>query len=125
MYPLHKWLFSILRNIPQDGTFNQMNPIIRLQDKFSSNPKGMFSSIDLSAATDRLPIELQVSLLKVLLKDIVPDSSAFALAWADLLVKRRYEVPSCDPKRDGFDIPSSLPSHVYYSVGQPMGALSS
>jgi len=53
----------------------------------------MFASIDLSAATDRLPISLQISLLKVLLKDKVPDSKAFAEAWADLLIKRPYEVP--------------------------------
>jgi hypothetical protein len=28
--PLHDWLFSILANIPQDGTFNQDLPIGRL-----------------------------------------------------------------------------------------------
>lgn len=57
-----------------------MSPIKRLQDQYGSNPKGLFSSIDLSAATDRLPISLQVSVLKVLLKDLVPDSQQFAEA---------------------------------------------
>jgi hypothetical protein len=78
MSPLHKWIFTILRRIPQDGTFNQEKPIERLQTIYSSNPKGLFSSIDLSAATDRLPIRLQVSILKILLEDIVPDSELFA-----------------------------------------------
>jgi hypothetical protein len=80
MEPLHKWIFSILRNIPQDGTFNQMSPIISLQDRFSNKPKGLFSSIDLSAATDRLPISLQKVILKVLLEGLVPDSEKFAEA---------------------------------------------
>jgi hypothetical protein len=57
-----------------------MGPILRMQSLFANNPKGLFASIDLSAATDRLPISMQVSLLKVLLKDIVPDSQQFAEA---------------------------------------------
>lgn len=57
-----------------------MSPILRLQSMYASNPKGLFSSIDLSAATDRLPISLQVILLKVLLEDIVPDSKIFSEA---------------------------------------------
>jgi hypothetical protein len=69
-----------LRNVPQDGTFDQMSPIHLLQNQYSDNPKGLFASIDLSAATDRLPISLQVSVLKVLLKDLVPDSQLFAEA---------------------------------------------
>lgn len=125
MYPLHDWLFKILFKIPQDGTFDQMNPIIKLQKKYADNPKGLFSSIDLSSATDRLPISLQVSLLKVLLKDIVPDSESFSQAWADLLVKRRYEVPVKKGTKVPFDLPEEIESHVTYSVGQPMGALSS
>jgi len=78
MSPLHEWIFSILPKIPQDGTFNQMDPIVRLQDEFGINPKGSFGSIDLSAATDRLPIAIQVSLLKVLFEDKLLDSSSFA-----------------------------------------------
>lgn len=40
-------------------------------------------------------------------------------------MKRSYKV-SLPPLKDrGFDIPEDLPSSVTYSVGQPMGALSS
>jgi len=55
-----------------------MSPILRLQSKYGDNPKGLFSSIDLSSATDRLPISMQVVLLEVLLKDLVPDSKIFS-----------------------------------------------
>jgi hypothetical protein len=55
-----------------------MDPIVRLQDEFGLKPKGSFGSIDLSAATDRLPIAIQVSLLKVLFEDKLLDSTSFA-----------------------------------------------
>jgi len=80
MSPLHKWLFKIISQINEDGTFDQLRPVTALQHKFESIRKNTFSSIDLSAATDRLPISLQVSILKVLLKDIVPDSDSFSRA---------------------------------------------
>ena len=104
-----------------------MSPIKRLQDQYSEKPKGLFSSIDLSAATDRLPISLQVSVLKVLLKDLVPDSQQFAESWRDLLIGRKYSV-GLNPKKSKtseFTIPGNIPEFVTYSVGQPMGALSS
>jgi len=65
--PLHKLLFSILRTIPMDGTFNQLRPIHRLL-KYEK-VKGLYS-LDLSAATDRLPVRLQAQFLDVLLKEI-------------------------------------------------------
>jgi hypothetical protein len=71
-------LFNILRQLPQDGTFDQMSPIYKLQEAYGNKLKGQLSSIDLSAATDRLPIELQIIILEVLLKDVVPDSALFA-----------------------------------------------
>jgi hypothetical protein len=122
-------LFKILKQIPQDGTFNQLKPIERLQNRFSRSLKGGLSSIDLSAATDRLPIELQVILLESLLKGLVPDPASFARSWADLLVKRDYLVVP-DQSRLHYDFPDSLIIKgkevlVRYSVGQPMGALSS
>lgn len=108
-----------------------MAPILRLQSLYASKPKGLFASIDLSAATDRLPIQLQVSLLKVLLKDLVPDSEQFAQAWADILIKRSYtipinlELPNRLMKLYPYKVPRNTPGSVRYSVGQPMGALSS
>lgn len=78
--PLHQWIFSILKRLSSvDGTFNQVKPVERLQSIFAKDCKGRtFSSIDLSAATDRLPISMQEAVIRVLLKDIVPDSRLFA-----------------------------------------------
>ena len=43
--------------------------------------------------------------------------------WKKLLVDREYQVKIPYPR--GFDIPDEIPEAVTYSVGQPMGALSS
>jgi hypothetical protein len=99
-----------------------MSPVKLLQDKYSSKPRGLFSSIDLSSATDRLPISLQKSLLKILLEDIVIDSKSFSDSWADLLVKREYSIP--EKAIENYNLDENI-SSVMYSVGQPMGALSS
>lgn len=56
---LHDSLASILRNIAEDGTFDQDGPLRTLM---ATDPKHLFS-FDLSAATDRLPITIQVELL--------------------------------------------------------------
>jgi len=52
-----------LKKIPQDCTFNQGQGIERLKDK------NWFSSIDLSNATDRFPIDLIAQLLQSKLPD--------------------------------------------------------
>lgn len=79
MNPLHEFLFKILSKVPQDGTFDQLSPIARLQHKYASNPlKRTFASIDLSAATDRLPISIQKSILKIILVGKVRDSNSFS-----------------------------------------------
>jgi hypothetical protein len=125
--PLHRWLFGILRQISTvDGTFNQKSPIFRLQALYANNAKGLsFASIDLSAATDRLPIALQTSVLKHLLRGVVPDAEDFAECWKSILIDRPYKVSISKEVEKGCEIPSTLPKDVMYEVGQPMGALSS
>jgi hypothetical protein len=56
--PLHRKLFRILSRMITDGTFDQMKPLKRLP--FGEGP---VYSLDLSAATDRLPIWLQTKLI--------------------------------------------------------------
>jgi hypothetical protein len=58
--PLHDWIFAILANIPQDGTFDQERPIQKL---LASHKRAFIGSCDMSAATDRLPVLLQSLLL--------------------------------------------------------------
>jgi len=109
--PIHKSLFHILGRIPQDGTFNQHRP---LQAGF----KGVkpWFSMDLSSATDRLPIQVQSSLLQ----DLLNLSDSETKAWRVLLVGRTYALSKRMQSLLGRNVPA-----VTYSVGQPMGALSS
>jgi len=47
-----------------DGTFDQHKPLDILISKASGNHK--FSCFDLTAATDRLPLQLQIDILNTL-----------------------------------------------------------
>lgn len=112
MQPLHKWIFDHLRFIPTDGTFNQVKPVERLIASFRDEGHWV-ASYDLSAATDRLPLLLQTDLLRPLLGNELPS------LWATLLVGRPYGLPKIAKSYNlGYD-------SVSYTVGQPMGALSS
>lgn len=102
--PYHDYIFHLLKNIPQDGTFNQTAPLDLLRQRLSSRPNKWVASYDLSAATDRLPIQVQVQVFSQLFNREAGE------AWRTLLVDRDWYLSS-KPYR--------------YSVGQPMGALSS
>jgi hypothetical protein len=139
MEPLHKVLFSILRNFKTDGTFNQVSPveslISRMQIQGVKVPKTTFYSLDLSSATDRLPITLQSPIVALVYNLVwvnkfrfgwITDASKeFAKSWVYLLVDRFYYLYLS--KRD-FQRIEGKKERTYklkYSVGQPMGALSS
>jgi hypothetical protein len=97
--PLHDSIYRFLKAIPQDGTANQLGPLNLLRE--NPNKGHAFSCYDLSAATDRLPIDLQVHILDLLGLD--------GKLWRSIL-----------------DIPWSFRGKEYkYAVGQPMGAYSS
>jgi hypothetical protein len=65
MQPLHQFLFSILKKLPNDGTFDQDLSFKRAQAK--AIKFGCSYGYDLSSATDRLPIKLQVGILSSLI----------------------------------------------------------
>jgi hypothetical protein len=82
--PLHSALFSILRTIPMDGTFDQKRPLMRLLErKRLGLIKGNFYSYDLSSATDRLPIQIQKDILSNMFSD-----EDFGESWGNLLTRR-------------------------------------
>lgn len=108
--PLHKFMFSLLRPIPSDGTFDQHKPIKALLKRVGSDR--IIYSYDLSAATDRLPVLFQEMILAVIF------NSKFASSWKKLLVGRPYQLPKGVTDQEGSN-------SVRYAVGQPMGALSS
>lgn len=112
--PLHKKLFRVLGRLLTDGTFNQLKPLMRV-------PWGKVPlySFDLSAATDRLPLWLQRDILSAAY------SKEFSQSWETLMVGRDYKTPSLLELADVCPVPDNYPKSVRYSVGQPMGALSS
>jgi len=60
LYPLHQAIFNFLKTLVTDGTFDQEAPLKRL---ISIESDEMYHCFDLSAATDRLPVDLQVDIL--------------------------------------------------------------
>lgn len=102
--PIHEWVFSILKYLPQDGTFDQDSPLLRLREESMKSDDKYIGCCDMSAATDRLPVKLQSYLLAHVL------GHEIAEAWMKLLVLRPYQ--------HNF-------KNYTYAVGQPMGALSS
>jgi hypothetical protein len=112
--PLHEWIFSILREIPQDGTFDQLKPVKRLIKDLEFDQK--IFSFDLSAATDRLPVLLQGLLLLQFF------GRHFASTWKALLCRRAYYLGANHVRAAGL---GSKGKNLRYAVGQPMGALSS
>jgi hypothetical protein len=100
LFNIHKVLFNILRKIEADCTFNQ--------GKFKTiltNLPGPFYSYDLTAATDRMPIALQMRVLEHVI------GSVKAIAWVKLLSDRPYM--------------TSIGKSIFYKIGQPMGGYSS
>jgi hypothetical protein len=109
--PLHDMIFDcILAGIEQDGTRDQLRPVHTL---LKTRPESLFS-LDLSAATDRLPLWLQIAILGHITGEI------YAQNWADFLVKRDYVLSLQDNNND-----KMVRYPLRYAVGQPMGALSS
>lgn len=99
MYPIHRFIFDfILDKIPMDGTFNQLRPLN------ASLKWSQMYSLDLSAATDRLPLSLQKDIVNFIFPGL-------GESWGIALTDRFYSVPGASP--------------VQYAVGQPMGAYSS
>jgi len=108
--PLHDSLFNLLKLIPNDGTFDQDASFARCLLK--SKEAGLAYSADLSSATDRLPIDLQIDILNNL------TGTSLGTHWGGLLRDRPFII-----RGNPYNIPSG--SYVSYNTGQPMGCLSS
>lgn len=111
--PIHDLLFSILRRIPNDGTFNQEESIRRSMVK--AQKAGKAFSFDLTAATDRLPVALTAYIIEQLVS--VP---GFGRAWSNLMVDRDFFLNEEVARKV-----KTSPGPYRYAVGQPMGGLSS
>lgn len=107
--PLHDSLFTFLKRLPNDGTFDQDESFRRCLEK--AQLYNCAFSVDLSSATDRLPIKLQSKVIDLIYNLEIGD------LWASILVDRPYMIR---PNKYGIE-----EGYVYYATGQPMGALSS
>jgi len=92
----------LLKGLKPDCTFNQGSFRATLPNR------GPYYSYDLSAATDRFPVELQ----RIVLSRLIDDE--YAAAWKRTVVDRDFTVTWVRPNEN-----------IRYSVGQPMGAYSS
>lgn len=104
--PLHDDIYKFLATVPQDGTNDQSLPIKNLLKSLDVNctirtDGKRLQSMDLSAATDRLPVLLQSQVLNILGFD--------GDGWRRVLDREWY-------------LNGEL---LRYEVGQPMGAYSS
>nr|UIW13893.1 MAG: RNA-dependent RNA polymerase [Rhizoctonia solani mitovirus 102] len=97
--PVHDAIARILNDIPEDGTHNQLKPVKLMLSKHKGSNE--FNSLDLSNATDRLPVVFQADILTCL---GFPGQD-----WMTLL-QRPYSYEGVN---------------YNYAVGQPMGAYSS
>jgi hypothetical protein len=116
--PLHDALFALLKMVPNDGTYDQDASVLRSQQK--AQVSGCAFSFDLSAATDRLPASLSANILSCVVG--VP---GLGEAWRRLLVERTYHLTHTSLSEYGGEGSDKLTGGLRYSVGQPMGALSS
>lgn len=111
--PLHDWMFSLLKLIPTDATFDQEGALKR----FAEQGHTVVWSIDLSSATDLIPLMLYRVLFEPILGARITD------LWLRLLARRNFVVPVEIREEKGvIHAPNDL---VQYQTGQPMGALSS
>jgi hypothetical protein len=146
--PIEQMLAHFLKNLPNDGVYDQHSSEMRARSK--SITYGCSYGYDLSAATDRLPLELQ----EMVLNQILPNLGTF---WGPFLTRRDYYLYLPDDfskeigahktaikarSLKGGKAPNSVDiggiNHpiyynselkpwvrLQYAVGQPMGALSS
>jgi hypothetical protein len=99
----HIWLFSYLKDLPEDGTHNQ-NYVSSIARQWSRNEDEIYS-IDLTKATDSIESMMMAEIVKQIA------GSEFANDWYNLMINRDFATPENGMTR--------------YTTGQPMGFYSS
>ena len=122
--PLHDGIFDLFSQLSTDGTHNQIKPLNSLMDYIRLGHPAY--SFDLTAATDRIPLWLQVEVL---------ESFGFRESkdWAALIADRSFRITNGFKDSINKSICADLDPiitrgrgvDIRYSVGQPMGAYSS
>jgi len=91
--PLHDFLFGILRELPNDGTFDQDAAVLRSEEKLRRY--GVAYSLDLSAATDRLPARLTAAILEK-----ITGVKGLGDAWYAVMTDRDFTFAKSGAKGD-------------------------
>lgn len=115
---IHFMLFSMLRAIKSDFTFDHkkgINYVRTSPDYLMKDENKKFFSIDLSAATDRMPRLLQSCLIEAVCNYIGLDGADIRKQWL-LIVDRTYSTKG-SPINEG--------KPIRYEVGQGMGLFTS
>jgi hypothetical protein len=124
--PLHRAIFAVLREIPNDGTFGQEACVDMLRRKIGEGliqAQGTDSaftaySYDLSSATDRIPVDIYQFMLTRLF------DGSFSVFWRALLTFRNWEDRWSEENPKTGEV-LYYRENRQYAVGQPMGAYSS
>jgi hypothetical protein len=114
--PIHLLIFSILRRLPTDCTFDQEAGVQRIVDIGGSDLR----SYDLSSATDRLPLSVQIPVVSVLAVWCGFDAntaSRLATVWANIIRSIDFVLL---PR-----VKTNKEKVVRYRCGHPMGTYSS
>jgi hypothetical protein len=107
LLPLHRGIMNILSSISTDGTKNQNFFTSKSLLPIGNN---LFHSLDLTAATDRMPIALQERIVSYLY-----GSEVKSKAWKYIMTALAFTI----------QISNNDLRQVSYGAGQPMGAYSS
>lgn len=105
--PVHDWLMAVLSRIQMDGTFFQERPLDRLVGE------QILYSFDLSAATDRFPLQVSFEIMQALF------DRSYASSIRSALALNIFEVPFVKRSKQG------VPAAVCFVAGQPLGYYSS
>jgi len=108
---VHKTQYKLLQMIPSDKTYDHKAGI----NLFIANAE-CYHSIDLSAATDRMPRLLQQRLIERIFTRLDLDGTAIGKYWADI-VDREYSTKNSSLEK--------IAPTLRYAVGQGMGLFSS
>jgi hypothetical protein len=113
--PIHLCIFEILRLIPTDSTFDQEGGVRRIVSVGGDRLR----SFDLSSATDRLPLHIQVPVVFVLacICGLSPATAEeLSSAWAEIIRKTQFTFANRT---------SGKIRTLNYNCGHPMGTYSS
>jgi len=111
-------LFSMLKSVQSDFTFDHkagIPHVMKCEDFKNKRKDYTFYSIDLSAATDRMPRLLQATLIEGICSFVGLNGSDIKLHWLNI-IDRTYDTKN-SPINGG--------KPIRYEVGQGMGIFTS